>query len=203
MTCCLHSLGDGSRVRFQFIADEEMVSLQEWLVHARELLSRTDRGSYPRNHWSVPFGDTLQPIAVDPDLTRNQGDWDGQEFEFDARVLAALFSSADRSFRKWEDVVLDSFACNYEDYLVTHQGESDIIAVELAALHHELAVDPLRWFADFAGERHWHSSDAVYQHFQDLIRIWYTDGTYDQLIGVATMEELDRCGSTMITTPTL
>ena len=62
------------------------------------------------------------------------------------------------------------------------------------ALHHELAVDPLRWFADFARKEHWHSSDAFYQHFQALSRIWYTSGTYDQLNlgGVAATEEPAR-----------
>ena len=39
------------------------------------------------------------------------------------------------------------------------------------------ARDPLRWFADLAMEEPWRSSDAFYQHFQGLIRIWCTDGT--------------------------
>ena len=98
-----------------------------------------------------------------------------------------------RSFiRRWEDVVLNSSACNYEDHPVTRRDESDITAVELAALHHELAVDPLRWFADFAMEKPLHSSDTVYQHFQELLRIWYTSGAYDPVNfgGVAAMEEL-------------
>ena len=83
-------------------------------------------------------------------MTEEQGDHDGHEGELDARVLAPLYSSADRRFRKWVDVVWDSFACNHEDHPVTHRDESDITAVELAALHHELAVDPLRWFVGFA-----------------------------------------------------
>ena len=113
----------------------------------------------------------------------------GQEGELDARVLASLYSSADRRFRKWEDNVLDSFACNYEDHLVTCRVESDI-----TALHHQLAVDPLCWFADFAMEKHWHSSDAGYQQLQELNRIRYTDGTYIHMnLGVvAAMEELAR-----------
>ena len=41
------------------------------------------------------------------------------------------------------ELVLDSFARNCEDHPVTRRDESDITAVELAALHHELAVDPL------------------------------------------------------------
>ena len=94
---------------------------------------------------------------------------------------APWYSSADRRFRKREDVVLDSSACDYEDHLLTRRDESDIIAVELGALHHEL-VDPLRWCADFVAEKHWH------WHFS------YTSGTYDQLFlrGVAAMEELAR-----------
>ena len=47
------------------------------------------------------------------------------------------------------------------DHPVTREDDSDITAVELAALHQERAVDPLRWFADFAMQKHWHSSDAV------------------------------------------
>ena len=80
-------------------------------------------------------------------------------------MLALLCSSGDRCFRDWEDVVLDPFACNCEGHPDTLRRESDITAVELAALHHELAVDPVRWFADFAMKEHWHSSDAVNQHF--------------------------------------
>ena len=36
------------------------------------------------------------------------------------------------------------FTCNYEDHPVTRRDESDITAIELAALHHEFVVDPLR-----------------------------------------------------------
>ena len=43
---------------------------------------------------------SLQPIAEDPELTEGQGDWDGQQGEFDARLLAGLYSSIDRRFRK-------------------------------------------------------------------------------------------------------
>ena len=42
-------------------------------------------------------------------------------------------------------------------------------AVELAALRHELAVDPLRWLSDFAAEKHWQSSDDENQQLQELI----------------------------------
>ena len=76
-------------------------------------------------------------------------DQDSPDGEFDARVLAPSYSSAERSSRKWEEVVLDSLACNYEDHPVSRRDESDVIAVELAALQRDLAV-----------EEHWHSSDA-------------------------------------------
>ena len=61
------------------------------------------------------FRDSLQLIAVDPELTKDHGDWDGQESQLDASVLAPWYSSADLCFREWEDEVWDSFACNYED----------------------------------------------------------------------------------------
>ena len=76
-------------------------------------------------------------------------DQDSPDGELDARVLAPLFWSADRRFRKWEDVVMDPFACNHED----PPDASDVTAAELAALHQELTVDPLRWFFDFAGDK--------------------------------------------------
>ena len=73
------------------------------------------------------------------------------------------------------------------------ESESDITEVKLAALHHELVVEPPRRFADFAMEKRWHSSDAVHQQLQGLIQIWYTAGTYDPLNlgGVAAMEAGD------------
>ena len=110
-----------------------MVSLQERPVHARALFSRSERGSYARDHWSV-FGVSLQPIAAFPELTKDQGDWDGQEGKLDARVLTPLYSGADRCFREWKDLVRDSFACNYEDHPDTLRRGSDVIAVGLAAL---------------------------------------------------------------------
>ena len=75
---------------------------------------------------------------------------------------------------------------HYEDHPVTRR---DITAVELAAVHHELAVDPLRWFSGF-GRENWHSTTAVFQQLQVLIQMGYTTGTYDQLNlgGIAAME---------------
>ena len=72
-------------------------------------------------------------------------------------------------------MVLDSVACDCEDRLVALQLESDITAVELAALHHDLAVVPLRWFAAFTMKEHWHSSDAVFHYLLWLIQIWYSE----------------------------
>ena len=65
-----------------------------------------------------------------------------------------------------EDVSLDTFACNFDDHPDTRRDESDITAVELAAVRHVLAVDSLRSFVEFA---------------HGLIQIWYIYGTYDQL----------------------
>ena len=53
--------------------------------------------------------------------------------------------------------------------------------VELAAVHHELAVDSLLCFADFAMDKHWRSTDAVHLQLQGLIEIWCICGTDDQL----------------------
>ena len=74
------------------------------------------------------FETVYTPTAGDSEGTEEHGDLGGHESELDARVLAPLYSSSDRRFRKWEDVVLDSFACNNEDH---------ITRVELAALHQE------------------------------------------------------------------
>ena len=76
--------------------------------------------------------------------------------------------------RTW--VVLGFVACNYKDHHGTRRDESDITAVELAGLHHELVVDAMRWFSDFATEKHWHSSDAGCQQLQWLIQIWFSAG---------------------------
>ena len=58
-------------------------------------------------------------------------------------------------------MALVCLACNYEDHIVTRRNESDITAVELAALLHEITVDPLLWFADFAMVGHWRSSVLI------------------------------------------
>ena len=81
--------------------------------------------------------------------------------------------------------------------VILSRVEMKVISLQsnkLAALHHELAVELLRWFADFAMEKHWHSSVALYQQLQGLIQIWYTAGArgWLNLGDVAAMEELAR-----------
>ena len=84
-----------------------------------------------------------------------------------------LYSSADRRFRKREDVVvLDSSPCDYEDHPVTRRDESDIAAVQLAALHHGTHC------VGFLTSRR---KSAGIQQLLGLIQTWYTTGTYDQL----------------------
>ena len=73
MTWVCIPLGDGSRIRVSLAADDEMVSWQERLAHARELCSRSERVSDARGHRSVLVGDSLQPIAEDPELTNGRG----------------------------------------------------------------------------------------------------------------------------------
>ena len=63
---------------------------------------------------------------------------------------------------------LISFAVLSVILLVTRRDENEITAVEAAALHHELVVDPLRWFDDFAVEKYWHSSDSFCQQLRGL-----------------------------------
>ena len=75
-------------------------------------------------------------------------------------------SSVDRRFRVWEDVALDFPSDQYEVLPVVRRDVCNTTTVVLAALHHELSVDPLLWCADFAVEIHRHSSDAVYQQVQ-------------------------------------
>ena len=112
---------------FQRSRTMQIVSLRECRFHAFEVFSRTERNCDARGHRSVLVENSLHLPAGDPKLTKEHGDHDGQEGELDARVLAPLYSSAGRRFRKWEDVVLDSFVCNYEDHPVTRRDESDIL----------------------------------------------------------------------------
>ena len=97
-------------------------------------------------------------------------------------TLALIVVSVSEKMWFW---ILSS-ACNVENHPVTGRDTSYITVVELAALHHELAVGHCvalltsRWktLALVAG----------------LIQIWSTAGAYDQLKlgGVAVMEELAR-----------
>ena len=58
-----------------------------------------------------------------------------------------------------------------ENHPVASRDENDTTTFEPAALHHELAIDRVRWFDDFTMVKYWRSPDAV----------WYTAGWYDQL----------------------
>ena len=88
----------------------KIVSWRERRFHAYETFSRDKRNPDARGNRSVPFDNNLHITAADPVLGEEPGDHDDQEDEVDARVLAPLYSSADRRLRLWEDVVLDSFA---------------------------------------------------------------------------------------------
>ena len=81
---------------------------RERRFHAYEAFSRSERNPDARGHLSVPVDNILHATAGDPVFGEEPGDHD-KEGELDA--LAPQYSSADRRFRKWEDVVLDSFAC--------------------------------------------------------------------------------------------
>ena len=96
----VHSLGDGSRVRISLAADDPMVSWHEQLVYARGLFSCSGRGSEARGHQSVSVEDRLQPSAEDPEMSKGQGDRDGQEDELVVRLLAPLCSSGGRRLRR-------------------------------------------------------------------------------------------------------
>ena len=115
----------GPRARISQVADGEIVSWCERRFHAYEAFSRTERNSDARSHWGVPVENILHPTAGDPEVTEEHGDHDNHESELDARVLAPLYSSADRRFRKWEGVVWDSVACNYEDHPILCLLRSD------------------------------------------------------------------------------
>ena len=180
------------RVRISQVSDDEIVSWRERRFHAYEVIPRTKRNYDARSHLSVPVENSLHSTAGDLELTEEHGDHDGHEGELGARVLAPLYSSTGRRFRKCEDVVLDAFACNYED----HPAEMRVTSLRSNWLP---CTTSLQWthcvgLQDFAMAKHWHSSDAVFQQLQGLLQIWYTAGTYDQLnlVGVAAMEELAK-----------
>ena len=130
------SLGDGSRVPLSHVADDETVSWREPRVRADELFGRTKQSSEARGHWSgLAANDLLHSSAGNPDLIEVQG---GSGTVRRVRLMLeyshlGMCSSADRRFRKLEDVVMDSFGCNCEDH-ITRRDESDITAVELAAV---------------------------------------------------------------------
>ena len=76
----VHSLGGGSRVRISRAEDNEMVSWQERLVHARDF-SRSEQDSDARGHRSVSFEDCSQPVAEELELAKGQAGRDGQKVE--------------------------------------------------------------------------------------------------------------------------
>ena len=119
------------------------------------------RGFCARNHQSVPVGDCLQPVAVG---LRSGGRSGGRACCSSAPALIVVSASGKTLFRTLSLAIARIILSRVE-----------------SALHHEPAVDSLRWFADFAMEKRWHSWDAVYQQLQGLIQIWYTAGTYDRL----------------------
>ena len=77
-----------------------------------------------------------------------------------------------------EDVILESFACNYEGHLVTRRDKGDITA---AALHFELAVDFLRWVFGLRGREALALLGRCLTAAAGLMQIWYTAGTYDHV----------------------
>ena len=72
---------------------------------------------------------------------------------------------------------MDSFTCNFDHHFVTRRDESNISAVELAVVHHELAVDSLLRFVDFAMENYWRPSGAVHAAVAgsdpNLVHLWH------------------------------
>ena len=74
----VHSLGDGSRICMSLTADDEIVSWQGRLVHARALFSCSERDSEARGHQSVFVEDSLRFLAEFLELTKDQCDGDGQ-----------------------------------------------------------------------------------------------------------------------------
>ena len=72
--------------------------LAKRVVHARELFSRSERGSDIRGYPSALVEDSLQTIAEDPELTEGRVDRDGQEDELVARLLRALVLQCWSSF---------------------------------------------------------------------------------------------------------
>ena len=87
----VHSRVDGFGLQTMLIG-----SWRELRVHARELSSRSGRISDVQGHRAVQAENGSRPIAGDPEVTEDQGGRDGHEGELDARVLAAMYASADR-----------------------------------------------------------------------------------------------------------
>ena len=85
-----YSRGDGSRVR--------MLQFQK-IAHMNCFLAANGFDAV-QGHLTVTVEISSRPTAGDPELTEDQTDRDAQVGELDARVLAPLYSSADRHVRK-------------------------------------------------------------------------------------------------------
>ena len=132
----------------------------QWDIFLGEGWSAPIRGE----NWSELFACLMERssrggerrVVANEHFVRPEEEGCAREGEVDARVVAPTHCSCSWRLRRWEDVVMDVYGCNYEDHTVNRRDESDITAVDFAVLHHELAVDPLRWFADFAMKKKWH-----------------------------------------------
>ena len=63
-------------------------------------IHKTDRGSEARGHQWVSVEDSFHSSAEHPEMSKGQGDRDGQEDELVLRLLAPLCFSDGRRFRK-------------------------------------------------------------------------------------------------------
>ena len=134
-----------------------MVSWPARLVLVRELFFRSERVSDARGHWSVPVGDSWQPIVEDPELTKRQGDWDGQEEDLVARLVAPLCSSVGRRFRKLvrihkqsPDIAGGAHVGNY-NLLATKASCSDMWVVRLSRGRKVVILTPHRRASNAVG----------------------------------------------------
>ena len=119
---------DHERVRIAHVTDDDI--WHERPVRVYESFGRIERKVETRGHPSgLAEQDRLHSVAGHPDLLCERPDQDSSDGDVDARVLAPLYSSADRCCRRWEDVVLNSLTCDCEDHLVTRRDESDITAI--------------------------------------------------------------------------
>ena len=137
-------------------------------LSTRELFSRSERGSCACNHWSVPFGDGLLPIADDPEVTRDQVTGMVKR----TRLMPQCSHICTPALvRTW------FWTLSLATTVILLRSGVRATSLRLSWLHCTTSYrfDPLRWFADFAMEERWLSSDAVHQHFQGLILVHHWD----------------------------